>query len=82
MATGTVKWFSFARGFGFIEQSGGGDDVFAHYSNLVDDTLPGLTEGQKVHFDITQNPRGLYAQNIACDAEARHPLGDGPCAGQ
>ncbi|WUH92809.1 cold-shock protein [Streptomyces sp. NBC_00433] len=67
MATGTVKWFNSARGFGFIEQSGGGDDVFAHYSNLVNDALPGLTEGQKVHFDIAQNPKGLYAENITFD---------------
>lgn len=67
MATGTVKWFNSAKGFGFIEQSDGGDDVFAHYSNLVNDALPELTKGQKVHFDIAHNPRGLYAENITFD---------------
>lgn len=73
MATGTVKWFNSARGFGFIEQSDGGDDVYAHYSNLVNDGLPGLIAGQSVHFDIAQNPRGLYAENIACDPPAPTP---------
>lgn len=67
MTTGTVKWFNSARGFGFIEQPGGGDDVFAHYSNLSDNALLGLNEGQKVHFDIAQNPKGPYAENITCD---------------
>ncbi|WP_327288692.1 cold-shock protein [Streptomyces sp. NBC_01198] len=66
MATGTVKWFNSARGFGFIEQSDVGTDVFAHYSNFVDRELPGLTEGQRVTFDIAQNPKGLCAENIAC----------------
>jgi len=67
MATGTVKWFNSARGFGFIEQSGGGEDVFAHYSHLANAALPALTEGQKVRFDIAQNPRGPYAENIVYD---------------
>jgi CspA family cold shock protein len=66
MATGTVKWFNPARGFGFIEQSEVGADVFAHYANLVDKELPGLTEGQQVTFDIARNPKGLCAENIAC----------------
>ncbi|WP_329172775.1 MULTISPECIES: cold-shock protein [unclassified Streptomyces] len=66
MAMGTVKWFNAARGFGFIEQSGDGADVFAHFSHLVDPGLPGLVEGQRVTFDVTQNPKGLYAENIAC----------------
>lgn len=66
MATGTVKWFNSARGFGFIEQSDVEADVFAHYSNLVDKDLPGLVEGQRVTFDVTHDPRGLCAVNIAC----------------
>jgi CspA family cold shock protein len=67
MATGTVKWFNAARGFGFIEQSGDGADVFAHFSNLVDRGLLELVEGQRVTFDITQSPKGLHAENIVCD---------------
>ena len=67
MTTGTVKWFSAARGFGFIEQSGGGADVFAHFSNLVDQSLLGLVEGQQVTFDVAQNPKGLHAENIVCE---------------
>ncbi|MFG1807890.1 cold-shock protein [Streptomyces sp. NPDC049040] len=66
MASGTVKWFNSARGFGFIEQSGADADVFAHYSNFVDRDLPGLIEGQRVTFDVTQNPKGLLAENIVC----------------
>lgn len=66
MTTGTVKWFNSARGFGFIEQSDAGPDVFAHYSNFADPDLPGLTEGQRVTFEITQSPKGLCAEGIAC----------------
>lgn len=67
MATGIVKWFNAAKGFGFIEQSGGGAEVFAHFSNLVDQGLLGLAEGQRVRFDIMQGPKGPHAENIVCD---------------
>ena len=67
MAMGIVKWFNAARGFGFIEQSGGGADVFAHFSNLADQSLLGLVEGQRVTFDVRQNAKGLHAENIVCD---------------
>ncbi|MGX1885455.1 cold-shock protein [Streptomyces sp. NPDC055287] len=63
MATGTVKWFNEARGFGFIEQAGGAQ-VFAHFSHIADRNLFALREGQSVHFDVVQAPRALYAQNI------------------
>ena len=52
MATGTVKWFNAEKGFGFIEQDGGGADVFAHYSNISAQGFRELLEGQKVSFDI------------------------------
>ncbi|SHM37603.1 cold-shock protein [Actinacidiphila paucisporea] len=66
MTTGTVKWFNAARGFGFIEQSNAGPDVFAHYSNFIDHELPQLVEGQRVTFEITQSPKGPCAENISC----------------
>ena len=62
MATGTVKWFNAEKGFGFIEQDGGGPDVFVHYSAITG--YRELQEGQKVRFDITQGQRGLQAENI------------------
>jgi CspA family cold shock protein len=64
MATGTVKWFNGQKGFGFIEQEGGGPDVFAHYSNIAAGGYRELQEGQKVSFDITQGPKGPQAENI------------------
>jgi CspA family cold shock protein len=64
MATGTVKWFNAEKGFGFIEQDGGGNDVFAHYSNIAAQGFRELQEGQKVQFDITQGQKGLQAENI------------------
>ncbi|WP_031524896.1 cold-shock protein [Streptomyces sp. NRRL F-5123] len=64
MASGTVKWFNAARGFGFIEQDGGGADVFAHFSNIAAQDLGELVEGQKVTFDIASSPKGPTAENI------------------
>ncbi|MFG2196147.1 cold-shock protein [Streptomyces sp. NPDC048639] len=64
MATGTVKWFNSEKGFGFIEQDGGGPDVFAHYSNISSSGFRELQEGQKVHFDVTQGQKGAQAENI------------------
>ncbi|MFG3436492.1 cold-shock protein [Nonomuraea sp. NPDC047897] len=64
MATGTVKWFNSEKGFGFIEQDGGGEDVFAHYSNIAARGFRELHEGQKVSFDITQGQKGPQAENI------------------
>jgi cold shock protein len=64
MATGTVKWFNAEKGFGFIEQDGGGADVFAHYSNIAAQGFRELQEGQKVNFDVTQGQKGLQAENI------------------
>ncbi|MET7855607.1 cold-shock protein [Streptomyces avermitilis] len=57
MATGTVKWFNAEKGFGFIEQEGGGPDVFVHYSAINSAGFRELQEGQKVNFDVTQGPK-------------------------
>lgn len=64
MAFGTVKWFNGEKGFGFISQDGGGDDVFAHYSAISASGFRNLEESQRVEFDITQGPKGPQAANI------------------
>jgi CspA family cold shock protein len=57
MATGTVKFFNVSKGFGFIEQDNGGPDVFVHATAVERSGLPSLVEGQKVTFDIQNDPR-------------------------
>ena len=64
MATGTVKWFNDAKGFGFITQDGGGDDVFCHHTAIQADGFRSLAEGQKVEFDVVKGPKGLQAANV------------------
>jgi CspA family cold shock protein len=64
MATGTVKWFNDAKGFGFITQDGGGEDVFVHHTAITMDGFRTLAEGQKVQFEVTRGPKGLQAQNV------------------
>lgn len=57
MATGTVKFFNTTKGFGFIEQEGGGPDVFVHATAVESAGLPSLAEGQKLSFDIESDRR-------------------------
>ena len=64
MATGTVKWFNDAKGFGFIEPEGGGADVFAHFSAVQMDGFRTLKQGGRVRYDLVQGPKGSLAQNI------------------
>ena len=64
MATGTVKWFNDSKGFGFISQEGGGEDLFAHFSAIQGSGFKTLTEGQSVTFDVTNGPKGKQASNI------------------
>jgi CspA family cold shock protein len=64
MATGTVKWFKDDKGFGFITSDGGGEDVFAHFSEIRAEGFKTLKEGQKVTFDEKMGPKGKQAANI------------------
>ena len=64
MATGIVKWFNSEKGFGFIEQDGGGSDVFVHYSAIDSGGYRDLADGQKVEFDVTQGPKGPQAEKV------------------
>src|SRR5688500_12676973 len=58
MAKGTVKWFNDTKGFGFIEQEGGGEDVFVHHSAIEMDGYRSLKEGQPVEFELAQADKG------------------------
>jgi CspA family cold shock protein len=64
VATGTVKWFNAEKGFGFIQQDGGGADVFVHYSAIASSGYRELSEGQKVEFEVTQGQKGPQAENV------------------
>ncbi len=81
MATGTVKWFNDAKGFGFIEPEAGGEDIFAHFSAIQMEGFRTLKQGGRVRFEIVQGPKGQLAQNIAAidspdDADGAPPATD------
>ncbi|VAW77250.1 Cold shock protein of CSP family [hydrothermal vent metagenome] len=65
MNNGTVKWFNEAKGFGFIQPEGGGEDVFVHHSAIKGDGFKTLAEGQQVTFDMENGPKGKLAVNVA-----------------
>ena len=64
MATGTVKWFNDAKGFGFITPDDGSEELFAHFSAINMAGFMSLKEGEKVQFEVTQGPKGKEASNI------------------
>ena len=63
-ATGTVKWFNNAKGFGFITQQEG-EDVFVHFRSIKGDGYKTLNQGQDVEFDLVKGPKGLQAEDVA-----------------
>jgi CspA family cold shock protein len=65
MASGTVKWFNDAKGYGFIAPADGGKDVFVHYTAVSGDGFKTLTEGAQVEFEIEDGPKGPQAQNVS-----------------
>ena len=64
MATGTVKWFNDAKGFGFITPDEGGKDLFVHHTAIQTNGFRTLAEGQKVSFDVEQGQKGPQASNV------------------
>ena len=64
MATGTVKWFNDAKGYGFITPDEGGKDVFVHHSNVSGEGYKSLAEGAKVEFEPAQGQKGPEATNV------------------
>ena len=65
MPVGRVKWFNDAKGYGFIEQTDGGDDVFVHYSTIDMDGYKTLSEGREVDYEFTQGDKGLHAVKVS-----------------
>jgi CspA family cold shock protein len=64
MATGTVKWFNDAKGYGFITPDEGGKDLFVHHSAISGSGFKSLTEGSKVEFEAAEGQKGPEAKNV------------------
>jgi CspA family cold shock protein len=64
MATGTVKWFNEAKGYGFITPEDGSKDLFVHFSNIQSEGFKTLTEGATVNFESRQGDKGPEATNV------------------
>ena len=70
MTQGTVKWFNSEKGFGFIEQADGGNDVFVHFSAIQGDGYRSLNEGDEVEFRVEQGQKGLQAADVRVTSAA------------
>jgi cold shock protein len=64
MATGTVKWFSSDKGYGFITQDDGGEDVFVHHSAIRGGGYTSLVEGARVEYEVEEGPKGPRARDV------------------
>ena len=64
MSKGKVKWFNDAKGYGFIEQESGGEDVFVHFSSIQMEGFKTLIEGQEVEYEVQTGDKGLHAANV------------------
>jgi CspA family cold shock protein len=64
MAQGVIKWFDNKKGFGFIAQDEGGQDVFVHFSSIAGEGFKTLDEGDRVEFEVNQSDKGLKASNV------------------
>ena len=71
MATGKVKWFNNAKGYGFITPDDGSEDLFAHFSSIEMEGFKTLKQGQEVNFEITDGPKGKQASNITSRMKVR-----------
>lgn len=70
MALGRVKWFNENKGFGFIEQAEGGEDVFVHFSTIQMDGFRTLAEGTEVEFEFVRGEKGLQATKVTKRAKS------------
>ena len=67
MTTGTVKWFNESKGYGFVTQDNGGEDVFVHFKEIQGDGFKTLAEGARVQFEVQQGPKGANAVNVVIE---------------
>lgn len=67
MSQGVVKWFNNSKGYGFLTEDNGRDDIFAHFSSVEMEGYKSLKRGQHVEFEVIDGPKGLQAQHIRLD---------------